>query len=210
MKRIAAVCLLFLAPLGSATEKDFQGPPVAAHRRPFKALMSRPQTFGRYDALILKHAQDHHLNPRMVKSMIAAESEFYDGAVSPKGARGLMQIMPITAEEMGVPRSRLRDPDSNLRAGTAYLEVLCGRARIIYKLKGAGCLDAPLWVQERVVAAYHAGPRMLHHDSEGWPPATRLYVQNVFLYYHSPATALARPHPIHTAPKRMQRLLAKL
>jgi soluble lytic murein transglycosylase-like protein len=172
-------------------------------------LMSEPENSYRYDALILKHAQAHHLDPRMVKSIISAESRFYDGAVSPKGARGLMQVMPMTAEELGVPRSRLHDPDSNLRAGTAYLELLCGRARIVYALKGAGCRDAPPWVQERIVAAYHAGPRMLHRDPDRWPLKTRLYVQDVFLRYRTPATALTRP-ALQSAPKPAPRLLAKL
>jgi hypothetical protein len=208
MKRITAVCLLFLTPLGSATEKSLHMAPDAAHRGAVKMLMSEPENSYRYDALILKHAQAHHLDPRMVKSIISAESRFYDGAVSPKGARGLMQVMPMTAEELGVPRSRLHDPDSNLRAGTAYLDLLCRRARIIYALDDVGCRDAPLWVQERVVAAYHAGPRMLHHDPDRWPPMTRLYVREVFLDYRSPATALTRPL-IRTAPKPLRDLLAR-
>lgn len=209
MKQIVAVCLLCLTHTGSATEVGLDGAPGAAPQRTFKVLMSQAETFVRYDALILKHAQIHHLNPRLVKSIIAAESQFYYGAISPKGARGLMQVMPVTAEDLGVPRSQLRDPDSNLRAGTAYLDVLCGRARIIYVLKGEGCRNAPLWVQKSVVAAYHAGPRMFHRDPSRWPLKTRLYVQEVFLYYRSPATGLARP-PIRTSPKPAQYMLAKL
>lgn len=170
--------------------------------------MPQSERFVRYDALILKHAQKHRLNPRLVKSIIAAESRFHYNAVSPVGARGLMQLMPVTAEELGVPRSRLHDPDSNLHAGVSYLEVLCGRARIIYALKGAGCRNAPLWVQERIVAAYHGGPRMFHRDPARWPPTTRHYVREVFRYYGSPETALARPS-IRTAPKPERYLLAK-
>lgn len=207
MKRIAVVFLLCLTRAGSATEKGFDGAPDAAHRRAFQVLMSQAEVFGRYDALILKHAQDHRLNPRLVKSIIAAESRFNHRAVSPKGARGLMQVMPMTAEEMGVPRSQLHDPDSNLRAGTAYLDLLCGRARIIYVLKSEGCRNAPLWVQERIVAAYHAGPRMFHHHPDSWQPKTRLYVREVFLYYRSPVTVLTRP-PIRTSPKTARYLLA--
>ena len=208
MKLIFVVSLLCLAPAGSATEKSFNGAFDAAHRHAFKALDSQAAAFGRYDPLILKHAQDHHLNPRLVKSIIAAESRFYYGAVSPLGARGLMQVMPMTAEELGVPRSQLKDPDSNLRAGTAYLAVLCGRARVIYALKGAGCRDAPLWVQERVVAAYHAGPRMFHRAPQDWPVPTQLYVREVFIYYNSSATALTRPR-VKVKPRRSQYLMAK-
>jgi soluble lytic murein transglycosylase-like protein len=203
MKLIAAVCLLSLAQTGTATDKC----PDAAHRRAFKAIMSQSQRFGRYDGLILEHAQKHHLNPRLVKSIIAAESRFYDGAVSPTGARGLMQVMPATAEELGVPGSRLQEPAANLRAGTAYLDVLCGRARAIYALKSAGCGGAPLWIQERIVAAYHAGPRMFHREPARWPLQTRLYVKEVFLYYRSPATNLVRP-PRRISPPA-QRLVAR-
>ncbi len=201
MKHLAAACLMCLTPHGAT---DSSRP-----RTVTAVIMPQCPVSGRYDAMILKHAQKHHLNPRLVKSIVAEESGFYFGALSPTGARGLMQLMPMTAEEMGVPRSRLRDPESNLRAGTSYLAVLCGRARIIYGLKKPGCRDAPLWVQERVVAAYHSGPRMLHHAPGQWTPVTRLYVREVFAHYRSPMTALARP-PIKVSPKRMQVLLAKL
>lgn len=204
MKLFTMVCLLCLAHPGSAAEKNFEAGRAA------RTPMSQAEKAGRYDALILKHAQGHRLNPRLVKSIIAAESGFYDGAVSPKGARGLMQVMPITAEELGVPRSQLHDPDSNLRAGTAYLDLLCSRARAIYALKGADCRDAPLWVQESIVAAYHAGPRQFHHDPDRWPLKTRLYVRQVFLYYRSPATMLRTRPIIWTPAEPAQSILAKL
>ncbi len=205
MKIIATVCLVCLIHAGSAAEGSVGPKPGGARRR---APMSQAEKAARYDGLILKNAQDHRLNPRLVKSIIAAESGFYYGAVSPKGARGLMQVMPSTAEGLGVPRAKLHDPDSNLRAGTAYLDVLCGRARIIYALKAKGCSDAPLWVQQRIVAAYNAGPRMFHRRPRRWPLATRHYVRDVFAYYRSPATMLRAP-VMRTNPESEPYLLAK-
>ncbi len=142
----------------------------------------------RYDALIVKHAQIRRLNPRLVKSIIAAESGFCERALSPKGARGLMQLLPLTAEEMGVARDRLDDPESNLLAGTAYLNWLFHAAWRAYGLEGVSFRDGPLWAQCQVIAAYHGGPRLLYRTD--WPPLTRLYVRDVMSYYNSPATAL--------------------
>src|SRR5579884_1205501 len=60
----------------------------------------------------------------LVKSIVKAESAFNPGAVSGKGALGLMQVMPSTAEEMGLDAS---EPAQNLEAGTRYLKWLLAR-----------------------------------------------------------------------------------
>src|SRR5277367_3981975 len=79
-------------------------PPVAspAYQHTFNVLLAHPEVTDRYDDLILKYAEAYHLEPRLLKAVIAAESEFLLEAVSPRGAHGLMQVMPATAREMGV------------------------------------------------------------------------------------------------------------
>src|SRR5688572_15158489 len=69
------------------------------------------------NGVILEHSERERLSPRLVRAVIQAESEFRPGAVSPRGARGLMQLMPATAEEFGVPAARLSEPGPNVRAG---------------------------------------------------------------------------------------------
>ncbi|TBR18022.1 lytic transglycosylase domain-containing protein [bacterium] len=129
------------------------------------------------DSLILAQAERARLSPRLVRAVIAVESEFRPSAVSPRGARGLMQVMPATAEEFGVPARELHEPAPNLRAGTAYLGFLYRALRGRYKLKAARLGDAPEWAQHRVLAAYNGGPRLLF--GERWPGETRRYVGRV-------------------------------
>jgi len=203
MKNPAAVGLLALSSLVWADLEKTPLPPQevrypgadAAHRRTFRILLSQADKIDRYDALILKNAQLRRLNPRMVKSIIAAESGFSKEAVSPKGAHGLMQILPLTAEEMGVERARLFEPEANVLAGTAYLCWLYRTAWKLYGLEGS-FRDGPAWAQRRVIAAYNGGPRLLYRSD--WPRQTELYVKEVMLYFHSPVTrlrtrAFARP-----------------
>jgi soluble lytic murein transglycosylase-like protein len=139
----------------------------------------------RYDALILRHAQKHGLNPRLVKAVVAAESQFSPRAVSPVGARGLMQLMPATSREMGVPAWALSDPDANIGAGTEYLARLFTAARRRGENPRGAATPRTL---QRVVAAYHDGPRAL--GSSEWPDSTRRYVRTVLNCYRSPASVL--------------------
>jgi len=161
-----------------------------AYRRTFRVLRNRPNLTDRYDEIILKYASKHDLDPRILKAVIAAESEFNPGARSPVGARGLMQLMPRTAEGLGVSRKQLEDPEQNIKAGSAYLAHLYSRIWRRYKLKGVRYQDAPVWVVQRVIAAYHAGPRFLFKDR--WFRSTRLYVRKVILFYQSDVTDIRR------------------
>lgn len=152
----------------------------------------------RFDWLILEHAQRTRLDPRLVKAVIAVESEFKPTAVSRAGARGLMQLMPKTAAGLGVERSRLHDPGANVRAGTDYLAWLFRVARRGYKLKSGRPKDAPRWVVRRVLAAYNGGPGLLFMDREFWPRESTLYAERVMRLSRAPETALlrrARPRP---------------
>jgi soluble lytic murein transglycosylase-like protein len=122
---------------------------------------------------------------------MAAESEFDPQAVSPSGARGLMQVMPVTAEGVGVPAAKLYDPESGIKAGAAYIQLLFQTAWRIFHLQGVRYTDVPHWVMQRVIAAYHAGPKYLTRNR--WFASTRSYVRKVVLFYHSKVTDLRRP-----------------
>src|SRR5258708_317629 len=88
-------------------------------------------------------AEKHQVPAAFVKSIVAAESNFDCDAVSPKGAIGLMQLMPGTAEEYGVDP---KVPQQNIDGGTRYLRVLMDKYH--------GYRDS----MKRVIAAYNAGP----------------------------------------------------
>ena len=119
--------------------------------------------------LIESAAQRHKLPAAFVKSIVAAESAFRSDAVSPKGALGLMQVMPDTALEMGLDANI---PEQNVEAGTKYLAWLLQRYR-----KTRGSLP-------RAIAAYNAGPGNVD-KYRGVPPfrETRAYVARVLTYF---------------------------
>ena len=169
-------------------------PPASpSYERTFRRLLSRPETDA-YDALIAVEAKRHGLDPRLVKSVIAAESEFQRAAVSPAGARGLMQVMPRTADPLGVGGRELFHPAANIRAGVAYLAHLFARIwKRFHFLKGLEYARAPQWVVQRVLAAYNAGPRFL--SRRPLYRQTRHYVKRVVLFYRSRVSALRRAGP---------------
>ncbi len=168
-----------------------------SYRRTFRIMLSQPRITDRFDDLIYKYARRYHLDARFLKSIMAAESEFDPRAVSPAGARGLMQVMPATSEEMGVSAHKLHDPEQGIKAGAIYIRELFKMAWRIFHLQGVRYTDVPHWVMQRVVAAYHAGPKYLTRQQ--WFASTRAYVRKVVLFYHSKVTDLRRP----PAPTRM-------
>ena len=89
-----------------------RGPPISRNRYPAAANWSE---------LIERVAAEEGLPAALVHAVVAVESRYDDRAVSPKGAVGLMQLMPETAERFGLPRAARTDPERNLRAGTRYL-----------------------------------------------------------------------------------------
>jgi soluble lytic murein transglycosylase-like protein len=117
-----------------------------------------------YDDLIAQHASRHDLNPDFVRAVIQAESAFNPGALSPKGAMGLMQLMPSTAAEYRVTNAY--DPAENIRAGVAYLKSLMTRFKDNVSL---------------ALAAYNAGPRAVEKYGNTVPPykETRNYVARI-------------------------------
>lgn len=94
-----------------------------------------------YDGIIQKAAKRHGINPALLKSVIAAESCYREMVVSYKGASGLMQLMPATAEDLGV--FDIFDPEENVNAGARYL------ASLLRSYNGS---------ISHAVAAYNAGP----------------------------------------------------
>jgi soluble lytic murein transglycosylase-like protein len=140
----------------------------------------------RYDAVIVRHARQRGLDPRLVKAVIAAESQFSPGAVSRGGARGLMQVMPATAEELGFGSSDLSDPETNIAVGTEYLSRLFKTAR-----RRAGERAPRARVVRNVLAAYHSGPGALNGGV--WPEPTRRYVRKVLSCYGSEAVPARAP-----------------
>jgi soluble lytic murein transglycosylase-like protein len=141
----------------------------------------------RYDSIIVRHARKRGLNPRLVKAIIAAESQFVPTAVSRCGARGLMQVMPATAADVAGKTCNLSDPETNIAVGTEYL------ARL-FKTAGRGGsreAGARSRVVRRVIAAYHSGPGVM--NARAWSPTTRLYVRTVLNCYESPVSVVRVP-----------------
>ena len=166
---------------------DIPSVPPMPFERTFNRLVLKRETTG-YDGLISRYAEQAGLDPRLVKSVIAAESEFTAKAVSPAGALGLMQVMPATANWMGIAGASLFDPEENIRAGTSYLSYLFERAWKRYHLEGVAYRHAPRWIIQRVIAAYNAGPKFLAHRR--LYVQTREHVKKVILLYRSRGTEL--------------------
>jgi soluble lytic murein transglycosylase-like protein len=115
------------------------------------------------DEVIKAASGTYRLDPDLVNSVIRAESGFNVRAVSPKGAQGLMQLMPQTASELGVRNAF--DPRANVEGGARYLRELLER------------YDFDL---VKALAAYNAGPQRVEQYG-GVPPyyETKVYVARI-------------------------------
>ncbi|HNV69714.1 MAG TPA: lytic transglycosylase domain-containing protein [Candidatus Ozemobacteraceae bacterium] len=116
-----------------------------------------------FSSLIDKYARLHNLDPKLVRRLIEVESDFDPACISSKGAMGLMQLMPETAQELGVENPF--DPEQNISGGTRYLAQMLERE--------GGNLA-------RALAAYNAGPTTVR-DYNGIPPypETRNYIRKI-------------------------------
>ncbi len=132
---------------------------------------------GRYGQFIRKAAEQYSLDPELIRAIIKVESSFNPFVVSKKGAMGLMQLMPGTAEEMDV--SEPFDASENIMGGSRYLRKLLD------------LFDGDLQLG---LAAYNAGPNMvLENGRIPKIPETEQYVEKVLREYgKTRASSLAR------------------
>ncbi|HXV75528.1 MAG TPA: transporter substrate-binding domain-containing protein [Candidatus Polarisedimenticolaceae bacterium] len=117
-------------------------------RRHYQAWESSSGELSPYDALIRRYAERYGFDWRLIVALMYQESRFDPLAVSFAGARGLMQVLPGTALELGVGEKQMDDPEASIRVGVRYLAWLRDR------------FDQELPVRDRMwlsLAAYNAG-----------------------------------------------------
>lgn len=133
-------------------------------------------------AMIDRHANARGLDPALVHAVIRAESAYRPDALSPKGAIGLMQVMPATGRRFGV--NDLEVPERNLQAGTTYLRHLLDRFD-----------NVPL-----ALAAYNAGEGAVSRFGNKIPPypETQGYVQGILRSYQKDMTPGGRIPLLYT------------
>ena len=137
---------------------------------------------GKIDALIKQNGAKHGVDPYLIFCVMEQESHFNARVVSPKGARGLMQLMPGTGARFGVRNAF--NPGENIAGGTRYLKQLMNQFK--------GRVDL-------VLASYNAGEGAVLKFGHKVPPyrETRDYVRKISYKYHGPKKAEAN----HTEPK---------
>jgi soluble lytic murein transglycosylase-like protein len=151
---------------------------------------------------IQKYARQYRVDHNLIKSVITAESCFKTKALSHANARGLMQLIPDTAERFGVKDSY--DPEQNIHGGVKYLRFLLDRFKGDLK---------------KVIAAYNAGEGKVDRYN-GIPPykETQQYVKNVLATYdklRAPAlkikkAASAKIKKIATASRKKQTAVSRI
>jgi soluble lytic murein transglycosylase-like protein len=127
------------------------------------SLGSSPQR-QEIDRIIQGAAARHGVDPHLVRAVVTAESDFNPKCVSSAGAKGLMQLMPDTAKDMGV--SNPFDPAQNIEGGTRYLAMMLRR------------FDGD---EKKALAAYNWGPSNVERGGS-LPSETRTYLQKVSRY----------------------------
>lgn len=163
----------------------------------FRRVEAHPNV-KRYEPLIVQQARRHDVDVALVKAVVAVESGYEPGAISQKGAIGLMQVIPDTAQRYGIAddakrtvEEKLHDPAINIGVGTRYLKDL------LVMFDG----DIPL-----AVAAYNAGEGAVARYGNQIPPfpETQEFVKLVQQFhelYKPPPPPPPRPSRI-TIPRR--------
>jgi len=133
--------------------------------------------------LVATAAEKESLNPALLRAVMKQESAFKPCAISPKGAQGLMQLMPSTAQDLHVADAF--DPRQNVQAGAAYLRQLLGRYKGDLRLALVG---------------YNAGPRRADQTvGTPYPRETQDYVASIFaalgIDNNSPSDGDEQPKP---------------
>lgn len=147
--------------------------PVSESRHPNQAQTGRRIAVnparGQYTDAIDRAARKYGLSPKLLHAVITVESGWRNDAVSPKGAKGLMQLTDSTAASMGVKDSF--DPEQNIMGGANYLRQMLDR------------FDGNMRL---ALAAYNAGPGTVSQFNDVPPyPETRSYVEKVLARLHT-------------------------
>jgi soluble lytic murein transglycosylase-like protein len=183
VRRINNISQVAVQPISTVTQPQVDRP-VAVQNPPAQRaqvaamppgpLTSHPEytrqvhrTAHLYHSIIQQVARRYKIDPAMVRAIIMAESGYNPQAVSHRGAQGLMQLMPETADMFGVSDSF--DPEHNITAGVRYFRQL---------------MDLVADDPALALAAYNAGPANVRRYN-GIPPyeTTRRYVKKVLAYY---------------------------
>jgi soluble lytic murein transglycosylase-like protein len=156
-----------IAPTSAVTDLKITGALPAPAPAPTPEPAPTNSKSEAYNSIIEKYASDYNLDASLIKSIIATESGFNPKAISPKGARGLMQLMPATAERLGVSNSF--DPEQNIQGGVKHLRALMDSFNDDISLS---------------LAAYNAGENRVQRLGK-IPPIkeTQNYVQSVTKLY---------------------------
>jgi soluble lytic murein transglycosylase-like protein len=172
---VALVVLVGIPLQGAAEERRSNsetnlGPrpyPQGSKPEPFRPTRRTTRGAKLFQPIILTAALKYQVDPALIHAIILAESSYNPRAISKKGAKGLMQLMPSTAAALGVKDAF--DPEHNVNGGAKYLRHL---------------LDHFEGDLQLVIAAYNAGMRKVKKYN-GIPPykTTRSYVKKVFQYY---------------------------
>ena len=174
---------------------------VAGTHSPLFLYLVQHPNLKKYEPLLNQAAHDFSLEPALLKAIMAAESGFNPTAISPKGAVGLMQLMPATAERYGLAADarktigqKLTDPKTNIRLAARYLRDL----RALFPNK-----------PELVIASYNAGEGAVQKYRNTVPPypETRNYVQLVtqfYQVYRPPPAAVPATVVASTGGRRVQ------
>jgi len=168
-----AVMILGVALVSNGNNQMAMNPKMLSKLDPASQTEQRPPSIsGRkaehlYHMFIIQTANHYQIDPALIKAIIMAESGYNTKAVSNRGAKGLMQLMPETAQSLGV--EDIFNPHQNIAGGVQYFKQMVNRFNGDLKL---------------ALAAYNAGSRNVRNYN-GIPPfkATHTYIKKVFKYY---------------------------
>lgn len=168
-----AVMILGVTVIPNGNNHMVMNPQILSKMRPASQTEQRPPSVsGRkaehsYHMFIIQTASHHQIDPALIKAIIMAESGYNPRAISKRGAKGLMQLMPGTAQALGV--EDIFNPHQNITGGVQYFKQMVNRFNGDVKL---------------ALAAYNAGSRNVRNYN-GVPPfkATHSYIKKVFKYY---------------------------
>jgi hypothetical protein len=163
-------------------------PPASALTHSKSISLNATQSAADLTEVVNSASAAYHLDPDLVNSVIHAESGFNSHAVSPKGARGLMQLMPSTANDLGV--KDIFDPEANVGGGSRYLRELLERYNFDLV---------------KALAAYNAGPQRVEQYN-GVPPfrETRAYVARIVNDYNRKKIAQEKQEKAEARNKKLQ------